>query len=159
SQQEITLQGEPGARLPVAIEVSTQEKRPVWAHASSNVPWLEVSRAKFNGKTATISMSVPTVPNRPGETLEGELTVIANGNQRWNVPVRLEIAGAAAAFDFTAEPAPPPRTKATPELPPLPVKRSPPPPPSRRRAPSTPLWLHIIPAVLLGLAVLGVVGF
>ena len=93
SHRSISLRGSPGDKLPVSFEVSTQEKRPVFAHVTSNVPWLEVSRAKFSGRTTTINMTVPTVPNRPGETLTGELTVISNGNQRFLVPVRLEHLG------------------------------------------------------------------
>jgi hypothetical protein len=174
SRQELSLSGSPGDKLPLSIEVSSQEKKPVFAHVTSNVPWLEVSRPKFNGRIVTVNMSVPTVPNRPGERLEGELTVISNGNQRFTVPVRLDVAGSPGAvfaemgdgsFDFTHDapappaPAPPPPVKEEEEEPPKkkPEKKAPPP---RRRGPQpTPLWVHAIPAAFLALAVAGVVAY
>jgi hypothetical protein len=139
SEREFLLTGDPGDKIPLSLEVTTQEKKAVWAHATSNVPWLEVSKPKFEGRKATVNMSVPSIPDRPGETLEGELTVIGNGNVRWLVPVRLAVSGelvaaavvdevdeveevveaapAAAPFDFAApEPPPlPPRPKTAPE--------------------------------------------
>src|SRR5262249_39202570 len=97
NQREFTLVADPGDTLPLSVEVSTQEKKAVWAHAISNVPWLEVSKPKCNGRTATVSMSIPSVPDRPGEILEGELTVIGNGNVRWLVPVYLSVSGESLA--------------------------------------------------------------
>src|SRR5207244_10358873 len=46
NQRSIALQGNPGQQLQAALEVKAREKRPVYAHASSNQPWLEVSRAR-----------------------------------------------------------------------------------------------------------------
>jgi hypothetical protein len=170
SDRELNLAGDPGARLPVSLEITTQEKRPVFAHATSNVPWLEVSRAKFGGRTATINMSVPSVPNKPGETLIGEVTVISNGNQRFVVPVRLVIANG-TQFDFNAPPPPPPPPKeeiglvemeAVKPARPVTDKKPPPPPPvasARRKQAGAPMFLHLVPAGLLALAVLGVFAY
>src|SRR5207302_7825114 len=80
----------------------TQEKRPVFAHATCDQPWLDVGRAKLNGRFATIPVQVPSVPNRPGETLQATVHVTANGNQRFQVPLTLSVAGA-SPFAF-AEP-------------------------------------------------------
>jgi DNA ligase D-like protein (predicted 3'-phosphoesterase) len=55
-RREITLLAEPGSSHALSLEVSTQDKRPVFAHGTSNVPWLEVGRAKFAGKSATVPM-------------------------------------------------------------------------------------------------------
>jgi hypothetical protein len=172
SHRELALEGNPGDRLPVRFEVSTQEKRPVFAHVTSNVPWLEVGRAQFNGRTATVNMTVPTVPSRPGETLRGELSVVANGNQRFVVPVRLAVGGAGSAFDFDAPAPPAPPPPPPPSSPrrrdedededarPRPEKKAPPPPAGRqRRQRGAPLGIHLVPACLLALAVLGVVVY
>jgi hypothetical protein len=191
SHRELSLQGDPGANVPASLEVTSEEKKPVFAHVTSNVPWLEVSRPKFNGRSVTVGMSVPTVPNRPGETLMGELTVISNGNQRFVVPVHLEVSGGRGNFDFTArEPLPPvadapgsprrtpvadapssPRKTPVADAPgspePEPVKKAekkkpeppPEPGPRRHRPRGAPMWMHAVPAALLGLAVLGVVAF
>ncbi|MBV9123471.1 MAG: zinc ribbon domain-containing protein [Planctomycetes bacterium] len=93
SAKEIQLEGQVGEALRHTLEVKAQEKRPVWAHAASNQPWLEVSQVKLEGRTATIRLAVPEVPDRPGETLKARLTVTANGNQRFVVPVTLAIGG------------------------------------------------------------------
>jgi hypothetical protein len=75
------------------LEVRSEEKRPVYAHAASNQSWLEVGRPHLNGRVATINLAVPAVPDRPGETLTAKLTVRANGNQRFVIPVTLTVAG------------------------------------------------------------------
>ncbi len=87
----IDLEGGPGETLRASLELKTLEKRPIYAHATSSEPWLEVSRAKLTGRVATIGMSVPSVPNRPGEILTAKLTVQSNGNQRWVIPVQLAV--------------------------------------------------------------------
>ena len=212
SQKELSFTGEVGDSIPFTIEVSTQEKRPVFAHVTSNVPWLEVGKPKLTGRTATIAISIPSVPNRPGRTLEAELDVVSNGKARWRVPVTLAIGGdpvdeveevdaveeveapayvapeaeSAFAFDSPAPPPPPPR-KSAPSIvletvppvrapvlvPDVPAPPAIPEPPRkkkskvepdrgspRRRAPAGPsVWKHAIPAGLLLLGVLGVIGY
>jgi hypothetical protein len=156
SERKIVLRGNPGDPLSHTIKVESPEKRPVYAHGTSSQPWLEVSRAKLNGRTATINLSVPAVPNRPGETLTAQLVVQSNGNQRFVVPVTLRIGGdpngtmimdfaqltqpaapttliAQAPLDFSAQPAAVPLV-----------------PPRRGQESGTPSWLiHAVPAVLL----------
>jgi hypothetical protein len=63
----------------------------VYAHGTANQPWLEVSRAKLNGRVAVITLTVPQVPDRPGETLTAKVTVQSNGNQKFVIPVSLQI--------------------------------------------------------------------
>jgi hypothetical protein len=185
--QEIVLEGSPGEKLSASVEVSTPDKKPVYAHGSADVPWLEVGRARCSGRTATIGMTVPRVPNKPGERLETQLIVQANGNRRFTVPVIINVKGsridftadevveeaeaaepvelvsaaATAAFtstpeadndlDFNAPPPPLPRREQESE--PEPVRHS------RRKSGGTVGMGHLVPAVLLGLAVLGVVAY
>jgi hypothetical protein len=99
SQRSIGLAGNAGQRLHHVIEVKTEEKRPVYADGTSDSEWLEVGRAKLNGRVATIPLTV-SVPNKPGHTLSAKLTVLANGNQRFVIPVNLQVGG-------TYVPAPP----------------------------------------------------
>ena len=162
SQRSIALAGNAGDQLRHMIEVKTEEKRPVYAHAVSDEPWLEVGRAKLTGRTATISLAVPTVPNRPGQKLTAKLTVQSNGNQRFVIPVTLQVGG---AMSF-APPEPPPPVMAPPETdfsdisspavesPVAPSRRS-------RQQPTNPAgaFMNLVPAILLLLAVLGVVLF
>jgi hypothetical protein len=93
SQKSIQLTGNVGDQLKHAIEVSSQEKRPVYAHATSGAAWLEVGRPKLNGRVATIPLVVPAIPDREGETLKTNVTVQANGNQRFVIPVTLVVGG------------------------------------------------------------------
>ncbi len=93
SESALSLSGQPGETLKHLLQVTAQEKRPVWAHAVSDQPWLRVNRVLLEGRTATVHLGVPTVPHCPGEALTAQLTVTANGNQRFVVPVRLTVAG------------------------------------------------------------------
>jgi hypothetical protein len=102
NHRSVALSGEPGQQnVTFTLEVKTDEKKPVYAHGKSNQPWLEVGRAKLNGRVATISLTVPSVPDRPGETLTAKVAVQANGNQRFVIPVTLQIGN---SLDFTGAP-------------------------------------------------------
>lgn len=126
----ITLRGNPGEQMRSAIEVRTAEKRPVYAHARSDQPWLEVGRAQLNGRTATVPLAIPSVPDRAGETLHAQVTIRANGNQRFVVPVTLEV-GEGLRFGGSG---------------PLPVAV---PIPSQQPAPPRGVLVHALPAALL----------
>ena len=67
SVKSIALSGNPGEPLRYIIEVKTEEKKPIYAHGTSNQPWLEVGRPKINGRVAAVPLSVPSVPNKPGQ--------------------------------------------------------------------------------------------
>ncbi len=93
SDLTVKLQGPPGAALEYTLKVTTEENRPVFAHATSSAPWLEVGPVKCNGKTARVKLRVPAVPSQPGESLLGRVQVHANGGQRFVVAVSLRITG------------------------------------------------------------------
>jgi hypothetical protein len=93
SVADIRLEGRQGDILRTSLQVVAQEKRPVYAHAVSNQPWLVVNEVALDGRTATIHLRVPEVPDRTGETLQARLTVTANGRQRFVVPVSLTVSG------------------------------------------------------------------
>ena len=90
-QKRIEFNGNPGENKADKIEIKTDEKRPVYAHAVADQPWLEVGRAVLNGRVASIPMRVNNVPDRRGETLHANVKVLANGNQRFVIPVTLKI--------------------------------------------------------------------
>lgn len=100
STRSISLAGNAGDQnVSYTVQVSTQEKRPVYASAQSNQPWLEVGKAKLAGRMAAITVNVASVPDRPGETLTAKLLVQANGNQKFVIPVTLQIG---SSLDFGA---------------------------------------------------------
>jgi hypothetical protein len=90
TQKALQLRGDPGQMLNEAIEVKTQEKRPVYAHATSDLACLDVSKTDLNGRVAIVRVKA-SVPNQPGTTLQGRITIQANGNQRFVIPVTLQI--------------------------------------------------------------------
>jgi hypothetical protein len=95
--QSINFLGNPGDRLDYLLEVRAREARPVYAHGRSDRPWLLVGQPRLNGRTATVPLRIPSVPDRPGETLFARVVVTANGNQRFEVNVGLAIGGDADA--------------------------------------------------------------
>ncbi len=95
SEPAVFFIGDPGDRLQHSLQLSAREKRPVYAHASSDRPWLEVSRVKAGGRVADIRLAVPSVPDRPGELLHAKVSVTANGNQHFVIPVTLAVGGSA----------------------------------------------------------------
>jgi len=116
STQTISLAGSVGASLTEEITVQTVEKRPVFAHATSSVPWLKVSKVALEGRIARIALSVPAVPAQPGECLQGVVRITANGNQRFSVDVTLNIAGLSGAHLLAGSWGPTPARQTTPAL-------------------------------------------
>jgi hypothetical protein len=91
STESVNFLGNPGDRLEFMLEVRAKERRPVYAHAVSDRPWLQAGPVRLNGRTAAIPLRIPAVPERPGETLFATVTVTANGNQRFAVSVGLAV--------------------------------------------------------------------
>lgn len=91
SVRHVNLAGSVGERIDYPLEVKTPEKRPVYASAVSNQPWLKVGKARLDGRVATLPLLIKEVPDRPGEKLQAEVTITANGNQRFPVTVALAV--------------------------------------------------------------------
>jgi hypothetical protein len=109
--REINLKGEVGYSLFAPIEISTQEKKYVYAHAHCEQAWVDASDVKLGGNKCTITLKI-TVPPRPGETLDTNVHVTGNGNQRFTIPLRLAIGGVRGSM-----PAPQPPLPAPPPVP------------------------------------------
>jgi hypothetical protein len=167
SSTSVALRGNPGEQVRYTLEVKTQEKRPVYAHGVSDQPWLEVGRARLNGRVATIPLVIPNVPARDGEVLQAKVTVTSNGNQRFVVPVTLEVG---FAFNFT-DPQAPVAVEAVEAAPtPTPAAAKPASRPDIPLGPGRSLHLekparslhgllHAGPVVLLGLVLLGIISY
>ncbi len=91
------LKGRPGQTITCTIRAETDENRPVFASAASDRSWLIVGRADMKGRRAEIPLLVQSVPDAPGVVLMANVTVDANGNQRFIVPVALAVSGARGA--------------------------------------------------------------
>jgi hypothetical protein len=153
SENAIQLRGDPGATVEYALAAVAQENRAAVAHGTSDQPWLRVGPTVFRGRMACMPLTV-SVPTRPGETLRANVSVTANGNQRFVVPVTLVVGGPrpAAATPVVVPIAP----AARPALPPT-AGAPPPPPPEVRVRGGTPGWQAVLPAGLLALVLLAVV--
>jgi hypothetical protein len=176
NQKALNFRGDAGQSLQTSIEVRTPEKRPVYAHATADEPWLDVSKTALNGRFATINVRIPSVPNRPGETLTATIRVTGNGNQRFKVPVTLSVQGgsyAVQAIPVSAYPANPFALDAVPVVAAVPVTASAPlpvvpvtvqplspntaPPIIARKSQGTSPLVHLLPALVLLLGLLAVV--
>jgi hypothetical protein len=93
SEEVINISGNPGAMIENVLAVLSQENRPAVAHGTSDQPWLQVGNTIYRGKSAMLPLTVHSVPVRPGETLKARVTVNANGNQHFVVPVILTVRG------------------------------------------------------------------
>ena len=118
SESAVALNGKPGERLEYVLTVLTQEKKAAVAHAISDQPWLTVGKTVFRGQSASIPLAVEAVPNEPRRTLTAHLKVMANGNQRFDVPVTLAV-GDGPAVQSTAPTVSPPQALVTTEVSPL----------------------------------------
>jgi hypothetical protein len=94
SEEAVRLRGRPGEAIEHVLAVITQENRAAVAFGASDQPWLQVGRTVFRGRSAMVPLTVPAVPSRPGEMLTAQVTVVANGGQRFVVPVTLAVAAA-----------------------------------------------------------------
>jgi hypothetical protein len=90
SDERMHFQGIAGNKLPSCLRVTTAEKRPVFAHAFSNVPWVQFGETEFQGAQVRLPFEV-SIPRQPAGTLQGKITVRANGNQRFEVPITLVV--------------------------------------------------------------------
>jgi hypothetical protein len=160
SEDAIKLQGAVGQKVEYVLTALTQENRAVVAHGSSDQTWLSVGPTVFRGRSAFLPLTIAAVPGSAGASLQAVISVTANGNQRFTVPVTLAVLAAAPS------PPRPPSAAAKPSPPPVPtpaatvakpaaaqgVSRAPPPADAvRRGAP----WLTVLPALLLVVTVLG----
>jgi hypothetical protein len=89
--QHIDCQGYVGECLTENAIVHTAEAKYVHAEAYSSQEWIKVLPVKPQGKSVTIPLRIE-IPPRPGETLEGSVTVLGNGQQRFDVAVKLAVA-------------------------------------------------------------------
>jgi hypothetical protein len=92
SEDQVRLSGRPGEAVEHVLAVVTHEDRMVVAHGVSDQPWLQIGRTVFRGRSAFLPLVVRPIPDRPGETLQAQVTVSANGGQQFLVPVVLKIA-------------------------------------------------------------------
>ncbi len=91
SEQTLSIAGAVGSAISHTVRLSTTEKRPVYARAVSDQPWLSVRGVRLEGGTAHIDLGVSSVPDRARQTLRANVTIHANARQKFVVPVRLRV--------------------------------------------------------------------
>jgi hypothetical protein len=174
---EVRLAGRAGESVAATVVLSTQEKKPVFAHAVSDRDWLRVERVQLEGKSATVHLRVPSIPDTGGDLLRANLMIVSNGRQKFTVrvylqvtarpPVRAwvapEVAGAVTIAPYYPYDAPPPRREEAPAVVPVatlavePPRRAEPEEPAveLEREPRRNRWAALAPVLflLVGLSV------
>lgn len=92
NQQQLVLQGRPGETLQRTIQVATAEKRFIYAHAVSQAHWLKLESEQINPTNVAIHFQV-TVPPKASGRLSTQVHIASNGNQRFQVPVVIQVSG------------------------------------------------------------------
>ena len=90
-EDAVVMNGHPGETVEYVVAVVAQENRAALAHGTSDQPWLHVGPTVFRGRSAFVPLRVASVPGQPGETLHANVSIAANGNQRFVVPVTLVV--------------------------------------------------------------------
>lgn len=88
---EVYLEARGGESASGTVQVFSMDKKPVYAHAAADQPWLDVSTVDHAGRTATLRIVVKETPDAPGETLHAQVTIRANGRQKFVIPVHLRV--------------------------------------------------------------------
>jgi hypothetical protein len=103
----LTLRGQANRSVEVSLEVTAKEKKPVFAYATCDQPWVDVRQVQLNSRSpvALVWVRIANVPNRIGETLQATITVTANGNQQFQVPLSLTVVGGNPFEDLVPVPA------------------------------------------------------
>ncbi len=90
SHTHLQFQGGPGEKIPFTLNVWTQDRKPVFAHATSDLHWVRFPPPQFQGAEVRLPIEME-IPQRPGDVLTGKITVVANGNQRFQVPIEVVV--------------------------------------------------------------------
>lgn len=110
----VVLAGAVGSSLTAEIALASPEQKSVYAYAASNLPWLVIGPPLLERNSARIPLRVPSVPDRAGELLQGQVEVATNGNQRFVVEVTLNVLPGVTRPPTAPEPfrpAPPPAAR------------------------------------------------
>lgn len=154
SENAIHLKGCPGETIEYVLAAVTEEHRVAVAHGTSDQPWLRVGPSVSRGRSSFLPLSVTGVPGQAGDTLHAHVWVVANGNQRFKVPVTLAV----VERRRTAMPGPAPDPAAHSPQPPAEAGPVAPPEPSGKAASGCRrIFLTLLFVVLLVLALLGAV--
>lgn len=82
----LKFRGKIGERLSKRLTIRTKEAKAVYAQASANQDWVTLGPIKYLGAKAKIPVEVQ-VPASSEETVQAQVTVLGNGNQRFVVQV------------------------------------------------------------------------
>jgi hypothetical protein len=86
----LRFKGRIGERLSARATLSTEEAKPVYAHAWSNQDWVTFGPIKYLGNKVRIQVEV-VVPALPGQTVLAEVIIQGNGKQQFVVPLSVTV--------------------------------------------------------------------
>lgn len=88
----IHIRSVPGEATSQKIVLRTTEKRHVFGHALPTDTWIHAGELEPNYQSAHIPLTFDTSALKPDCPLTTTLTVIANGNQRFDIPIEIQAA-------------------------------------------------------------------
>ncbi len=89
-QSPIRLRGKPGETLTHNVQIRTNENRPIYAHAASPDSWIVAKPSLTHQNVVTLPLEI-TIPDRAGANVDATITVTANGNQQFRVPIMVTV--------------------------------------------------------------------
>jgi hypothetical protein len=98
----ILIRVAPGESATKTIIFKTAEKRHVFGYVVNTEPWVSSSSLVPNYQTATIDITFDTTSATEESPLRTILTVLANGQQRFDIPVEIQASPNIQALDLDA---------------------------------------------------------
>ena len=100
----IALRAVPGEKLTERIILKTDEKRHVYGYLASAVPWITVGELEANYQSAALPLEIDTNSLTEDAPLRTTLVVVANGQQKFEIPVEVafRVPEAAPLLDLDA---------------------------------------------------------
>ncbi|MFM7538420.1 MAG: hypothetical protein ACKO9Z_02050 [Planctomycetota bacterium] len=98
----ILIKVAPGEPATKTITLKTAEKRHVFGYVVSSEPWVSSSSLVPNYQTATIDITFDTSSATEESPLRTVLTILANGQQRFDIPVEIQATPNIPALDLDA---------------------------------------------------------
>jgi hypothetical protein len=99
----LALEGERGQVLKAQVEVATPERKPAYAWGTCDQPWVEFGTTRLNGRNASVLVTVK-IPAQAGDVLEAKVQIVGNGNQKFVVPLKVNVLGAVPLMELEPDP-------------------------------------------------------
>jgi hypothetical protein len=87
---DLVFEARNGDALVAYVTVQTKDRKPVFANAWSDQPWIQPGPSKCLGPQVKIPLNI-VVPPTAGKTVQATITIVGNGKQRFTIPVAITV--------------------------------------------------------------------